>query len=124
MILIAEDDKQVQKAYVRLLRGAEVTVCDCAADAYERIKEGLRPDAIISDLDMPHMLGSTFCQLVRDLGLKTPFMLVSGNPDVEGLAKDCGADAWAVKGLDPPSKLIDFVTRHVGVPCFRREGRS
>ncbi len=110
MILIAEDDKQVQKAYARFLRGHVLRIFDDAAEALEAIEVGLRPDAIVSDLEMPRMLGSDFCFAVRRLGLPTPFMLVSGNPSVEQLAKECGADEWAVKGGgDLLSKITSFV---------------
>jgi len=111
MILIAEDDKHIQKAYTRMLRGHALMIFDDAAEALEALQAGLRPDAIISDLDMPHMRGSDFCSAVRQLGLTTPFMLVSGNDNLANLAKECGADAWSMKGVDPISKITDFVER-------------
>ena len=114
MILIAEDDKQVQRAYVRLLRGHVLRIFDDAADALEAIEGGLRPDVIISDLDMPRMLGSSFCIAVRQLGLKTPFMLVSGSDGLASLAKECGADAWSMKGVDSISKITDFAKADIG----------
>jgi CheY-like chemotaxis protein len=112
MILIAEDDKQVQKAYERLLRDHEVRVCDDAADALALIEAGLRPDLIISDLDMPLVLGTSFCNAIRGMGLKTPFLLVSGSYGLEQLAKDCGADGFAEKGLDGVQKIREFVGRY------------
>lgn len=115
MILIAEDDKQVQRSYVRLLRGHEVRVCDDAADAIVLIEQGLRPDLIISDLEMPHMLGSSFCNAVRAMGLATPFLLVSGAFGLEQLAKNCGADGFAQKGLDGTEKIREFVGRYCKV---------
>ncbi len=111
MILIAEDDKQIQKAYTRLLRGHELRICDDARDALALIDGGLAPDIIISDLEMPLMRGDTFCAALRERGIKTPFMLVSGSGAVEGLAKECGADAWAEKGVDPISKITRFAAR-------------
>lgn len=115
MILIAEDDKQVQKSYERILRGHEVRVCDDAADALALIEQGLRPDLIISDLEMPHMLGSSFCNAVRAMGLPTPFLLVSGAHGLEQLAKSCGADGFAQKGLDGVEKIREFVGRYCKV---------
>ncbi|HYX22388.1 MAG TPA: response regulator [Thermoanaerobaculia bacterium] len=112
MILVAEDDKQIQKSYERLLRGHEVRVCGDAADAMELIEEGLRPDLIISDLEMPRMLGSSFCNAVRAMGLSTPFLLVSGAFGLEELAKSCGADGFAQKGLDGTEKIREFVGRY------------
>ena len=98
MILIAEDNKDVQKAYARILQGHELRVCDDAADAIALIEGGLRPDLIISDLEMPLVLGTSFCHAVRQMGLKTPFLLSSGAHGLEQLAKQCGADGWAEKG--------------------------
>lgn len=112
MILIAEDDKQIQKSYERLLRGHEIRMCDDAADALALIEQGLRPDLIISDLEMPHMLGSSFCHAVRNLGLETPFLLVSGAYGLKGLAESCGATGFAQKGLDGTEKIREFVGRY------------
>jgi CheY-like chemotaxis protein len=112
VILIAEDDKQIQRSYVRLLHGHEVRVCDDAADALELIAQGLRPELIISDLEMPHMLGSSFCNAVRAMGLPTPFLLVSGAFGLEELAKNCGATGFAQKGLDGTAKIREFVGRY------------
>jgi CheY-like chemotaxis protein len=120
MILIAEDDKQVQKAYARMLRGHELRIFDDAAEALLAIEGGFRPDVIISDLDMPRMQGSDFCSFVRALGLSTPFMLVSGNDDLAALAKECGANAWITKSDgDLVSKIANFVTRFVTVATVR-----
>ncbi len=112
VILIAEDDKLVQKAYLRILRnsGHEIIVKDTAVEALQLLKEGLRPDRIISDLEMPGMLGSTFCHEIRNLGLKTPFLLVSGAAGFENLAKSCGADSWGSKGGDAMTKIREFTT--------------
>jgi two-component system chemotaxis response regulator CheY len=112
VILIAEDDKQIQKSYARLLYGFRVHICDDAADALELIEQGLRPDLIISDLEMPHMLGSSFCNAVRAMGLATPFLLVSGAFGLEELAKSCGATGFAQKGLDGTEKIREFVGRY------------
>jgi CheY-like chemotaxis protein len=112
MILIAEDDKQVQRAYERLLRGHEVRVCDDAQDALALLEGGMRPDLIISDLEMPHMLGTSFCHAVRRMGLKTPFLLVSGADGIGQLARDCGADDFSQKGSDGIGKIREFVARY------------
>jgi len=112
MILIAEDNKDVQRAYERLLRGREVRICDDAADAFALVEAGLRPDFIISDLEMPLMLGTSFCVALRGMGLPTPFLLVSGAAGLEQLARDCGADDFAQKGADGIGKILDFVARY------------
>jgi CheY-like chemotaxis protein len=113
MILIAEDNKDVQRAYERILRGHELKIVDDAADALDLIEAGLRPDLIISDLEMPLVLGSSFCHAIRQKGLKTPFLLVSGSWGLESLAKDCGADDWAEKGtIEAMHKVRAFAETH------------
>jgi CheY-like chemotaxis protein len=115
VILIAEDDKQVQKAYERMLRGRELRVCDDGRAALALIEEGLRPSLIISDLDMPHMNGTAFCTAIRKAGLSTPFVLVSGNDAAEALAEECGADGFVMKGSPgSPQAIIAFAKIYCG----------
>jgi CheY-like chemotaxis protein len=113
MILIAEDDKAVQRSYTRMLKDHELRIVDDAAIALDLIEAGFRPDLIISDLEMPLVLGTSFCTTLRQKGLKIPFILVSGSFGIANLAQGCGADDWAEKGtLEAMTKIREFAKTH------------
>jgi CheY-like chemotaxis protein len=114
-VLIAEDDELIRKSYVRMFRGmdVELKLCKDAVEALRLIDEGLQPACIISDLEMPDMLGSSFCMYVRQRKLETPFILVSGGIGLQALAETCGATDWSWKGdSEHVFKLREFVKRH------------
>ena len=61
---------------------------------------------------MPRMLGTSFCNAVRAMGLATPFLLVSGSGGLEKLARDCGADGFGEKAGDALLKIREFAGRY------------
>jgi two-component system response regulator MprA len=109
-ILVADDEPAVRDALARALKleGYEV---ELAADGEEAVvAAGLRaPDAIVLDVLMPRLDGVAACRRLRDLGDRTPVLMLTArdaiSDRVAGL--DAGADDYLVK----PFALEELLAR-------------
>lgn len=108
VVVVAEDDDDIRTIIVRLLRrsGHEVVAAADGAVAFEAVRLR-RPEAVVTDLDMPVMTGAALCQALRadqdfcDL----PVVFVSGSL-VPGDTRPADAGATAV--LTKPFKPKDL----------------
>jgi two-component system response regulator MprA len=109
-ILVADDEPAVRDALARALKleGYEV---ELAADGEEAVvAAGLRaPDAIVLDVLMPRLDGVAACRRLRDLGDRTPVLMLTArdaiSDRVAGL--DAGADDYLLK----PFALEELLAR-------------
>ncbi len=89
-VLVVDDDPMLRASMRRYLErhGFIVHVADDGLEALAAL-EVLLPALIISDYDMPGMNGLQLLARVRaaPLGRDTPFLLVSGHADSEGLRR-------------------------------------
>ena len=107
---MADDEPAVRDALARALKleGYEV---ELAADGEEAVvAAGLRaPDAIVLDVLMPRLDGVAACRRLRDLGDRTPVLMLTArdaiSDRVAGL--DAGADDYLVK----PFALEELLAR-------------
>ena len=109
LLVTAEDNEELRMAMARSLRRAGHTVVDTAdgAQALTAVQQH-RPDAVITDVEMPLMTGLQMCRAIRDdPHLKhTPVLVVSGSIDPQDhAAKDAGATAVVSK----PFALADLL---------------
>jgi two-component system chemotaxis response regulator CheY len=86
-ILLVDDDQVFRAVAAMALEDAGYTVVE-AADAFEALDllRNLRPDAIISDLNMPLMDGQALCRRVRgepELAA-IPFVILSAYIEADG----------------------------------------
>lgn len=99
-VLLAEDEKRMNRALCELLRreGYEVTAVDNGEDALYEIEGGLY-DIIVLDVMMPYMNGFDVAKKARAAGIKTPVLMLTAKSElddkVEGL--DSGADDYLTK---------------------------
>ncbi|MBP5208248.1 MAG: response regulator transcription factor [Clostridia bacterium] len=99
-VLIAEDEKRMNRALSELLRqeGYEVTSVDNGEDALYEI-EGDTYDLVVLDVMMPGMNGYSVAKKARESGIKTPILMLTAKSElddkVEGL--DSGADDYLTK---------------------------
>lgn len=99
-ILLAEDEKRMNRALTELMRqeGYEVTAVDNGEDALYEIEGGLY-DLIVLDVMMPYMNGFEVAKKARSAGIKTPILMLTAKGElddkVEGL--DSGADDYLTK---------------------------
>ena len=99
-VLLAEDEKRMNRALCEILRqeGYEVTATDNGEDALYEAESGVY-DLIVLDVMMPKMDGYTVAQRARGAGVRTPILMLTAKSElddkVEGL--DSGADDYLTK---------------------------
>lgn len=100
-IMIVEDDVDIQRFIARALKehGKQFWLPNDGQEAYQLVKdEGIKPDLIITDQDMPLMNGlEMITQLSLLMQTLPPFILVTGNDNHTQQAKEMGAHAVIMK---------------------------
>ena len=107
-ILIVDDSKAMRMIVMRTLRqagiDATVTEAEDGQDGLEKARAGSY-DLILSDWNMPRMLGIEFLQALRADGDRTRFGFVTSesNPDMSQMAVDAGASFMISKPFNATS---------------------
>src|SRR5579871_2020827 len=108
-LLLVDDDANTLASLSRAFRmaGHEATVCDNAARASELLKIE-KFDLIFSDVVMPGKSGLEFLQEIRNAGVRTPLILISGQANIEMAVKatKLGALDFLEKPLSTDKLLI------------------
>ena len=83
-ILVVDDDHELRALVVELIGKLGVSIVE-ASDGQEAMDQFLKyqPDAILSDLKMPNKTGLQFLRELRDMGHRTPFVILTGHADKE-----------------------------------------
>jgi two-component system chemotaxis response regulator CheY len=97
-ILIVDDSKAMRMIVLRTLRQAgydshEIAQAEHGRDALDQISDGLAPDLILSDWNMPELNGIEFLRELRSGGNATPFGFVTSEstPAMREQAAEAGA---------------------------------
>jgi DNA-binding NarL/FixJ family response regulator len=112
-VLLAEDDDGFAAALKALLGDhAEIEVVGRACNGAEavRLVETLRPDVLVTDVEMPGLDGIEVTRHMRDTGAPVRVVVVTGS-DVEAhvwRAHEAGADAF-VRKSEAAGRLVDTV---------------
>jgi two-component system nitrogen regulation response regulator NtrX len=87
-VLVVDDDASTLASLSRAFRlaGYEAVVCDNAARAIALLRNE-RFDVVVSDVVMPAKDGLSMLQELRDLGIATPIVMVSGQATVDMAVK-------------------------------------
>jgi two-component system chemotaxis response regulator CheY len=121
-VFIVDDSPIVRK----ILKGGIVNsgfACEEATngeEALDKLKAGLKPDVIVTDMNMPKMDGLTLIKEVRKLPSTrfTPIFVLTTeqSPEKQSVTKAAGATGWLVKpiGWD---RLYHAIQQ--AVPCLR-----
>ena len=109
--VLAVDDSRTMRNMLRLALEPEGFPVHTADDGIHgtEVLDGIAPDVIITDINMPRMDGFGFIDTVRaqDKHRTTPILVLtteSGN-ELKQRARKSGATGWIVKPFDP-AKLI------------------
>lgn len=107
-VLVVDDDPAVLELLRAALAGGGREV-ETAADG-PRGLDALRarpPDLVLSDVRMPGMDGFEMLRRAREEGVRAPFLLISGAPDVgaDSALRMCGTVGLLDKPLDVPALL-------------------
>ncbi len=95
-VLVVDDSPEIREALSTILEGegARVTAVGTAEDALDLLEQ-LRPDVLLSDLEMPRKDGYWLIRQVRalapDRGGLTPAACLTGRTDPEDRARILGA---------------------------------
>lgn len=110
VILLVEDEPKQSEFIQRTLERASFTV-DAAFDGEEgKQKLEVRDyDLMIIDLDLPKIHGSDLVKHARDMGLKTPILILTANDALQAKVShlDLGADDYLTK----PFALEELLAR-------------
>lgn len=104
-IIVADDSRVMRQIVVRTLRqaGFEWEVLE-AEDGAQALQLALSesPDLVLSDWNMPNMLGIEMLQQLRASGSKIPvgFVTSEGSPQMRQLAQSAGANFLIAKPFD------------------------
>jgi two-component system chemotaxis response regulator CheY len=108
-ILIVDDSPVIIMSLKQTLEMAsyEVLAASDGAEALAAIKGGIKPDLIITDLNMPHMNGLDFIKNVRPLMRFVPILILTTESEAAKReeAKKLGATGWIVKPAQGPDLL-------------------
>ncbi len=114
LVLAVDDERAPLKVTEMSLlsAGYAVLTFDDARDALEEMDEGLRPDVIVSDINMPVMDGYEFYRKVREITelRGVPFLFLTALGDRASMRKGMalGADDYLTKPFQR-QELIDAV---------------
>ncbi len=121
-VLVVDDDPDVLRGVVRLLRsqGYSVTSASNGADAARSLL-GRSFDVIVSDIKMPGMDGIQLLREVREHDLHVPVVLVTGEPAVSTAvqALEYGAFHYLTKPVDTEA-LVRAVSKAVSMHRMAR----
>ena len=109
--ILAVDDSRTMRNMIQSTlesAGIETHLAEDGVHGLE-VLEGIEPDAIITDINMPNMDGFGFIDGVRaqDKHKKTPILVLTTEsaPELKAKARVAGATGWVVKPFDP-EKLV------------------
>jgi len=86
LVLVVDDDVRSARLLARLLRedGYEVEVAFDGARALGRLSQDRMPDALVTDIRMPHADGFSVVRYARSRRPGIPIYLVTGYPELAG----------------------------------------
>lgn len=108
-ILVAEDEKYLNRVLVKLLTQAGYAVDGCAdgQEALDYLESTSAYDAAVLDIMMPRVDGLTVLRRLRSQGCSLPVLLLTARDAVESRVEglDAGADDYLVKPFDSQELL-------------------
>ncbi|PHS58258.1 MAG: response regulator [Sulfurimonas sp.] len=121
-LVIFIDDSETALASTRMVTNSmpiEVKQYTEAQVALAEIKDGMTPDLIITDLNMPVMNGFEFLEALRQVGAtsRTPCLMLTTETKAElkQKGKSLGLTGWIVKPFNP-AQLKQAITRVLRLP--------
>jgi two-component system chemotaxis response regulator CheY len=104
------DDSAVMTASVKQtleMAGYKVETAKDGLEAFNRVKTGLKPDLIITDINMPNMNGLDFIKNARTILRFTPILALTTESQAakRDEAKKHGATGWLVKPVAGPDLI-------------------
>jgi CheY-like chemotaxis protein len=111
-VLVVDDDAGSRKAMQRVLekQGCSVVVATDAADALRLLERTHLPvDLLVTDVQMPGMLGDALVLRVRDTWPDLPVLFVSGEPRYATLPELTGGRCRFLLKPFAPAELLETI---------------
>ncbi len=111
VIMLVDDSRTILMSLTSVLTkgGYQIETAAHGREALDKVVGGLRPHAIISDVNMPVMDGITFVREVRGVaGMRfTPILMLTTESEQSKRteAKQAGATGWLVKPVSSDQLL-------------------
>lgn len=106
MIFIVDDSLTMLMSVKQTLEmsGYKVDTAKDGLEGLNKIRAGLKPDLIITDIHMPNMNGLEFIKSARDILRFTPILALTTESQTakRDEAKQYGATGWLVKPVSGP----------------------
>ena len=122
VLLLVDDDKFLLEMYGTKLKeaGKQVEIAFGGEEALRRLRDGLKPRAIIFDIVMPNMDGFEFLETLKKekLGEGAALIVLSNQGEEADVkrAQDSGVDGYIVKASAIPSEVLarinEIVAKH------------
>lgn len=123
-ILVVEDDADARRMLTTILEhsGASLTACASGQEGLEKVKE-LRPDVLISDIELPDMDGHLLIRTIRALGderlssLRAIALTARAESDDRVRALAAGFHVHVTKPVEPIELILvisNLTNRHRG----------
>ncbi|MBK8285826.1 MAG: response regulator transcription factor [Ahniella sp.] len=114
-VVLAEDQAMVRGALAALLKlESDIDVLGSAADGEEawQMVRKLRPDLLLTDIEMPKLTGLELAAKVRDTGMPTKIVILTtfARPGYLRRALEAGASGYLLKD-SPAEKLADAIRK-------------
>jgi two-component system, chemotaxis family, chemotaxis protein CheY len=114
-ILTVDDSRTMRQMLNQALLAAGFNVVQAEDGVHGlEVLQGVEPDVIVTDVNMPRMDGLEFIEHVRaDAARRAiPILVLTTESDAEkkARARKAGATGWIVKPFDPV-KLVDAINR-------------
>ena len=111
-VLIVDDDPTQRRLIAAVLEreGFAVAQADGGEPALDRIASGLKPDAVILDLVMPHTPGVEVLKSLRAQGFAAPVIVLTaaGGVDTVVQAMQAGAQDFIIKPASPDRIIVSI----------------
>lgn len=117
--ILAVDDSRTMRDMIKMALEPSGFTVHTADDGLHGIHvlEGISPDAIITDINMPRLDGFGFIDAVREQSKHrtTPILVLTTEaaPELKQRARTAGATGWVVKPFDP-AKLLNALQMVAG----------
>ena len=114
-VFLAEDQAMVRGALAALLKlESDMEVLGTAGDGEEawQLVRRLRPDLLLTDIEMPKLTGLELAAKVRDTGMPTKVVILTtfARPGYLRRALEAGASGYLLKD-SPAEKLADAIRK-------------
>ncbi len=117
--VLAIDDSRTMRSMVRRALDAAGFTCEVAEDGIDGVRrfDELRPDVVITDINMPRMDGFGVIESIRKdpANRSVPILVLTTETAAEfkARARTAGATGWIVKPFDDQS-LVQVIRRVTG----------